>query len=60
MKSLKYFCTDKILLESTFHWLFEDAVKFEVDFGVCRHNANTTRLTLEGCYTFWNTVYFIL
>jgi len=26
---------DKMSLESTFHWLSEDAVMFEVDVGVC-------------------------
>jgi len=26
---------DNTLLESTFHWLSKDTVKFEVDDGVC-------------------------
>ena len=35
VKILEYFHTDKISLESTFHWLSEDTVKFAVDVVVC-------------------------
>ena len=30
---------DSASLESTFHWLSEDTVKFEVDVGVCEKSA---------------------
>jgi len=33
--TVAYFHTDKISLESTFHWLSKDTVKFEVNVGVC-------------------------
>jgi len=31
VKSWQYFCTDNTSLESTFHWLSEDVLKFEVN-----------------------------
>jgi len=34
-KSWQYFRRDKISLESTFHWLYENIVKFKADAGVC-------------------------
>jgi len=33
--TVAFFRTDKISLESTFDWLSKDAVKFEVNVGVC-------------------------
>jgi len=34
VKSWEYFCTLNISLESTFHWLSNGILKFEVDVGV--------------------------
>ena len=34
MKSWEYFRTDGISLESMFHWLFDDLVRFKIEVGV--------------------------
>ena len=34
VKSLHYFHTDSILLEMSFHWLYDDVVRFKIEGGV--------------------------
>jgi len=33
VKSLQYFCADKILLETSFYWLSDDVVRLQIYVG---------------------------